>query len=179
MFLYLRQSILHGRRHNIFYTSVRPFVRYQRCEHDILKMNKPTSMQTCTSGPRSKDVKLSTLGSGGQGTMSQFCNLWQANAEFPWKRINKWKWERKILLPTVFATVSGQTIKPSFIIIRCQNIPLWTWYVEPATAFQPISCVNGQVSRYFPWRFSLAGSLGFEASSADATASTGTCPVGE
>ena len=29
-----------------------PFVRYETCQHDILKTNEPTVMQIGTSGPR-------------------------------------------------------------------------------------------------------------------------------
>jgi len=51
--------------------SVRPsiclFVCYQTCEHDILKMNRPLLMQI---GSRSRGMKRSALGSGGQRSRS-------------------------------------------------------------------------------------------------------------
>jgi len=44
---------------------VRPFVCYQKCEHNILKMNEPILMQIVTNGPQCKGckgMKISTLG---------------------------------------------------------------------------------------------------------------------
>jgi len=38
------------------------FIRYQTCEHGILKTNHPILMEIGSSGPRGKDIKL-TLGS--------------------------------------------------------------------------------------------------------------------
>jgi len=44
------------------HSSFHPLVRYQTCEHDILKMNEPILMQIGTSGPRGMAIKCSTLG---------------------------------------------------------------------------------------------------------------------
>jgi len=38
------------------------FIRYQTCEHGILKTSHPILMEIGSSGPRGKDIKL-TLGS--------------------------------------------------------------------------------------------------------------------
>jgi len=68
-FLYLR------RRHNVLYLSVRSFVRpsirYQTCEHDILKTNEPILMQICTRDLRGKGMEWSAFGSGRQKSTSQ------------------------------------------------------------------------------------------------------------
>jgi len=42
--------------------SVRPSVRYQTCEHNILEVNEPILMQTDVSGLRRKGMKQSSLG---------------------------------------------------------------------------------------------------------------------
>jgi len=44
----------------MFYTW--PFMCYQTLEHNILKMNKPISIQIGTCGLRGKDVKWPALG---------------------------------------------------------------------------------------------------------------------
>jgi len=58
--------------HNVLSLSVRPSVRsfvcYQTCEHDISKMNKPILMPTGKSDPREKGVRQ--WASGGQSSRS-------------------------------------------------------------------------------------------------------------
>jgi len=51
--------------------SVRPSVCYQTCERDILKVNKPISMQIGTSGLQVKDIKWSTFGVRTQEVIGQ------------------------------------------------------------------------------------------------------------
>ena len=46
--------------HLSVYPSVRPSVRYQNSEHDILKANDPILLQIGTSGQRDKEIKRST-----------------------------------------------------------------------------------------------------------------------
>ena len=58
------------RRHCVFMLSIRPFVRpslrsfvrYETCEHDILKKNEPILMPMGTSGTQGKGMEWSTLG---------------------------------------------------------------------------------------------------------------------
>jgi len=45
------QQFRDWRRHNVLDLSVRPFVCYQTCEHDMLKTNEPNLLQIGTSGP--------------------------------------------------------------------------------------------------------------------------------
>ena len=44
------------------YSSVRPFVCYHTCEHNVLKTNEPVFMQISTSDPHGKGMKWSTFG---------------------------------------------------------------------------------------------------------------------
>ena len=64
--------------------SVRPFfmwspICYQTCEHDVLKTNEPILAPIDTSGPWSKGMKRSTLGSGGQRSRSQEAEIGHKN----------------------------------------------------------------------------------------------------
>jgi len=60
----------HWRAEALCSRPVRSLVRYQTCEHDVLKTNEPVLMPVGTSGPRGKGMKRSTLGSGGQMSRS-------------------------------------------------------------------------------------------------------------
>jgi len=68
-------------------SSIRPFVCYQNCEHDILKQNELISIQIGASGLRVDDMKRSTLGSGDQMSVShaaedRFGGLAEASISF-------------------------------------------------------------------------------------------------
>jgi len=58
------------RRDNVSYLSLRPSVRYQTCEHDVLT-NQPISMHIGKSSPLRKGMKRLTLGSGCQEVKGQ------------------------------------------------------------------------------------------------------------